>query len=196
MNSIDYGSKKIKILRKPKFTKKKNPYKKYQLADWNWEDVLLELELIKNEPKHFKFISEKYGINIKTLRNKYYDYEKNKIKDINEENRGGTNKTFTEKEEKEIFLFIKENFIDKNKVLCDDIIKIHANNKFKKINSDTNFNASNGWCYMFKKRWNLSTVKISISKIATTTYTEDEIKIFLNKCKDTLVKVGENFFSI
>ena len=29
MNSNDYKSKKIKILRKPKFTKKKNPYKKY-----------------------------------------------------------------------------------------------------------------------------------------------------------------------
>ncbi len=116
------------------------------------------------------------------MRNKYYNYEKNKIKDINEENRGGSNKTFTEKEEKEIFL-------------CDDIIKIYANNKFKEINFDTNFSASNVWCYMFKKRWNLSTVKISISKIATTIYTEDEIKIFLNKCKDTLVKVGENFFS-
>ena len=37
----------------------------------------------------------------------------------------------------------------------------------------TNFNASNGWCNMFKKRWNLSTVKISISKVATTTYTEE-----------------------
>jgi hypothetical protein len=49
---------------------------------------------------------------------------------------------------------------------------------------------------MFKKRWNLSTVKISISKVASITYTEDEINVFLNKCKDTLVKVGENFFSI
>ena len=63
----------------------------------------------------------------------------NKIKNINEENRGGSNKTFTEKEEKEIFLFIKENFIDKNKVLCDDIIKIHANNKFKEIYSNDKF---------------------------------------------------------
>ena len=83
------------------------------MADWNWEDVFLELYLIKNEPKHFKIISEKYGINIKTLRNKFYDHEKNKIKNINKENRGGINKTFNEQEEKEIFLFLKENFIDK-----------------------------------------------------------------------------------
>jgi hypothetical protein len=205
MNSRDYESKKIKVLRKPKFTKKKNPYKKYQLANWNWEDIFLELDLIKNEPKHFKIISEKYGINIKTLRNKFYDYKKNKIKNINEENRGGTNKIFTENQEKEIFLFLKDNFIDKNKVLCDDIIKIHAEEKFKKIQEQRNlenlptvkkFNASDGWCDMFKKRWNLSTVKISISKVASITYTEDEINVFLNKCKDTLVKVGENFFSI
>jgi transposase len=195
MSNNDYCSKKIKILRKPKFTKKKNPYKKYQLADWNWEDIFFELDLIKNEPKYFKIISEKYGINIKTLRNKFYDYEKNKIKNINEENRGGKNKDFNEQEEKEIFLFLKENFIDKNKVLCNDIIKIHANEKIKNLCPNKKFNASNGWCNMFKKRWNLSTVKISISKVATTTYTEDEIKIFLNKYKDTLVKVGENFFS-
>ena len=30
MNNKDYKSKKIKNLREPKFTKKKNPYKKYQ----------------------------------------------------------------------------------------------------------------------------------------------------------------------
>ena len=79
--------------------------------------------------------------------------------------------------------------------MCNDIIKIHANDKFKKLYPDKKFNASNGWCNMFKKRWNLSTVKISISKVASTIYTEDEIKVFLNKCKDTLIRVGTNFFS-
>jgi len=189
-------SKKIKILRKPKFTKKKHPYKKYQNADWKWEDILLELVSIKDKPKFFKTISEKYGINIKTLRNKFYQYEKNNLKNINKENRGGSNKSFNETEEKEIFLFLKENFIDKNKILCNDIIKIYASEKFKSIYPDKNFNASNGWCNIFKKRWNLSTVKITISKIASATYTEDEINIFLNKCKETLTRVGTNFFLI
>ena len=49
---------------------------------------------------------------------------------------------------------------------------------------------------MFKKRWNLSTVKISTSKIASTTYTDDEINVFLDECKNTLLKVGPNFFLI
>ncbi len=93
-------------------------------------------------------------------------------------------------------MFLRENFIDKNKILCNDIIKIHANEKFKKLYPEEIFDASNGWCNMFKKMWNLSTVKISISKIATKTYTDDEINLFLKDCKDSLLEVGENFFSI
>jgi len=50
--------------------------------------------------------------------------------------------------------------------------------------------------YYVQKRWKLSTVKISISKIATKTYTDDEINLFLKDCKDSLLEVGENFFSI
>lgn len=49
---------------------------------------------------------------------------------------------------------------------------------------------------MFKKRWKLSTVKISISKIATKIYTNDEINLFLKNCKESLLEVGENFFLI
>lgn len=193
----DYSCKKIKIFKKPKFTEKRNPYKKYQLAKWSWKDVFLEIENLKNvQPKFLKIVSEKYGINHKTLCNKYYNYEKNKKLDINQENRGGNNKIFTEHEEKEIFMFLKENFIDKNKVLCNDIIKLHSQEKFKLIHPNESFEASNGWCNMFKKRWNLSTVKISISKITPKIYTEEEINIFLNRCKDTLTKVGSNFFLI
>lgn len=91
---------------------------------------------------------------------------------------------------------MKENFIDKNKVLCNDTIKIHAINKFKEIYPNKTFNASNGWCNDFKKRWKLSTVKIVISKVATKRYTEEEINIFLKDCKDSLLKVGKNFFLI
>ena len=193
----DYSSKKIKKNKESKFTEIRNPYKKYQKAKWNWTDIFLEIDFLKNEQtKIFKIVSDKYNINIKTLRNKYYDYKKNKIHDINVEHRGISNKCFTEKEEKEIFLFLKINFIDKNKVLCNDIIKIHALEKYKNLYQDDKFNTSDGWCDMFKQRWNLSTVKISISKLASTTYTEKEINIFLETCKKALVKVGKNFFSI
>ena len=189
-------SKKIKRLRDSKFTEKRNPYKKYAKTKWNWDEIFEEIDLLKEtNSKFIKFIASKYGINSKTLANKYYDYKNNKIKNINEENRGGSNKAFTENKEKTIFLFLKNNFIDKHKVLCNDIIKIYAQEKFKELYPKHTFNASDGWCDMFKKRWNLSTVKISISKIATKTYTEDEINIFLKKCEDSLIKVGPNFFS-
>jgi hypothetical protein len=191
------NSVKIKKIREQKFTKIKNPYKRYNKAKWNWSDIFTEIEFLKDEePKVIKNISVKYNINYGTLRNKYNKFKNDIIfHNFDEDKRGGSNKVFTEEEEKEIFLFLKDNFIDKNKVLCNDIIKIHADNKFKNLHPNKKFNASDGWCNMFKKRWKLSTVKISISKVATITYTNDEIKIFLNKCKEILVKVGANFFS-
>jgi hypothetical protein len=61
------------------------------------------------------------------LKQKYNDYVNNKInKHINNENRGGINKIFTENEEQQIFNYLKENFIDKNKILCNEIIKLYA----------------------------------------------------------------------
>jgi hypothetical protein len=72
-------------------------------------------------------ISEKYGIKYKTLKNKYNNYKNSpEINNINDENRGGTNKIFTENEEQEIFNYLKENFICKNKMLCNEIIKLYA----------------------------------------------------------------------
>jgi hypothetical protein len=49
---------------------------------------------------------------------------------------------------------------------------------------------------MFKKRWNLSTVKCTISRIATKNYTTDEINLFINTCTKMVKKVGKHFFSI
>ena len=181
-----------------KFTEKRNPYKKYQKAKWKWTDIFCEIDLLKSEGsfKIIKTTAKKYNINYGTLKNKYNKYSNdNEYNNFNEENRGINNKSFTDQEEYEIFLFLKENFIDKHKVLCNDIIKIYAKNKFNELYPTNKFNASDGWCNMFKKRWNLTTVKISISKVATKVYTEDEINIFFKKCKDSLIKVTPNFFS-
>jgi len=186
----------IKRTKESKFTEKRNPYKKYSKAKWKWIDIFLEIESLKDEPKIFKKISKKYNINYGTLRNKFNKFKNdNEYNNFDKENRG-INKLFNKEQEREIFVFLKENFIDKNKVLCNEIIKIHSQEKFKELYPDATFKASNGWCNMFKKRWNLSTVKISISKVTSVTYTEEEINVFLSKCKDALVKVGENFFSI
>jgi hypothetical protein len=198
MNKNDYSNLPldVKISKENKFTEKRNPYKKYLKAKWEWIDIFLEIECLKDEPKFLKNISQKYNINYKTLKNKYNKFKNDEnYNNIDNENRG-VKKFFTDNEEREIFIFLKENFIDKNKVLCNDIIKIHAQEKFKKLYPEEIFKASNGWCNIFKKRWNLSTVKITISKIATKVYTDDEINLFLKDCKDSLLEVGENFFSI
>ena len=86
--------------------------------------------------------------------------------------------------------------MDKNRMLCNEIIKLHAIDKCTKLYPNKNFSASDGWCDTFKQKWKLSTVKCSISKIASTIYTNDEINIFLKKCKDSLLLVKPNFFLI
>ena len=50
-----YSSKKIKKIRTPKFTEKRNQYKKYQYAKWNWTDIFEEIKLFNEiDNKIFK----------------------------------------------------------------------------------------------------------------------------------------------
>ena len=97
-----------------KFTEKRDPYKSYNLAKWNWNDVFLEIEELKKviSEGYMKQISKKYGIRYKTLLNKYSQFKKGKL-NILEENRGIGNKIFSHDQENEIFLYLKEYFIDK-----------------------------------------------------------------------------------
>lgn len=185
--------------RKPKFTKIRSPYKKYQLADWTWLDIFNEIDLLQHTMKKgfFTFISKKYGVSYRTLTNKYYDFKNNidnKLNNINDEGRGGINRIFTESDEKDIFVYLKTNFIDKSRMLCDEMIKLYAIDKCKELYPNKTFNASNGWCYMFKMRWNLSTVKCSISRIATTIHSSDTIKLFLENCITSYKSVGSSYF--
>ena len=43
----DQLCKKIKRIREPKFTEKRNPYKKYQNANWTWTDIFTEIDELK-----------------------------------------------------------------------------------------------------------------------------------------------------
>ena len=105
-------------------------------------------------------MSNKYGIHHQTLKNKYCKWNKKKLKNIDDENIGGFNKIFTNEEEYEIFIYLKENYITKNLPLCNEDIKTIATEKHKLLgrNKIKNFNASNGWCSNFKKRWELISV--------------------------------------
>ena len=130
----DQLCKKIKRIREPKITEKRNPYKKYQNANQTWTDIFTEIDELKYKiDKGFiKIIANKYGIKYQTLKNKY-NKNKNKnddsVNSVNSENRGGIKRIFNEQEEYEIFLFLKDNFMDKNRMLCNEIIKLHAIDK-------------------------------------------------------------------
>lgn len=100
---------------------------------------------------------------------------------------------FTLEQEKQLYEDIKNNYIDKNRPLTNDIIKEIAFKKIREIDENKIFNMSNGWTIMFKKRWNLSTQKVKCSKIATNIPTNDDIQIFLdeyhNMCKDVKKRI-------
>src|SRR5271170_8034720 len=117
----------IKRTKYKKFTEKRSPYKAYLDAKWSWSDIFIEIdELKKTSIDHLKVISKKYGIVYSTLANKYTKYcnnEENIMVNINNENRGGSNKTFSDETEKELYEHIKTNFIDKNRPLTNEIIK-------------------------------------------------------------------------
>lgn len=178
-----------------KFTKKRRPYKSYLNAEWKWEDVFIEIDKIKDTKVNFlRIIADKYGIIYGTLKNKYNKMHNNTT-NVNTENRGGSNKIFTKNDERELYNHIKINFIDKNTPLTNNIIKEIALDKFKQKNTviNSDFKKSNGWCSMFKKKWNLSTQKIKCSKKATNNPTDADIKIFLDKCNDKCKNIKKKF---
>ncbi len=176
------SSKHLKYRIRKKFPKARNMYKPYLRAIWNWEEIFQEIDELRTyEGKFIKNISIKYNINYDTLKHKYSTYCKNKDLNYDKEYRGGHNKKFTEREEKIIFDYIRDNYIDKNKPLTNNIIKNIALDKLQNKDNTSRLKISNGWCTDFKKKWNLSTQKIRSSRIASKVVSDKEINIFLDK---------------
>jgi hypothetical protein len=73
--------KKIKVHKKVNYPTKRNNYRRYNNAKWKWEDVLSELDILKENETSFplKIISEKYNIKYSTLGRKYKEWKKMKI---------------------------------------------------------------------------------------------------------------------
>lgn len=106
--------KKIKYAKRNNYAEKRRPYKSYLSAKWMWSDIFIELdELSKTSSTYLIDISKKYGINYKTLSNKYYKHRNSKDDrmHINDENRGGQNKVFTVDDEKRLYDNIKKNLL-------------------------------------------------------------------------------------
>lgn len=179
MNSCNLP-KNIKRERSKKFTKKRQPYKTYLQANWVWTDIFLELDQLKKVSDTFlKDTSLKYGIVYSTLSKKYNKHCRSKITDktVNNENRGGSNKIFTQSDEKKLYDIIINDYINKELPLNDSIIKEIA---LKMINNDK-FKASDGWCNMFKKKWNLSSQTVKPVRIATNVPSNEDVTNFLDE---------------
>jgi transposase len=76
---------------------------------------------IDNTKLTIKIIAKKYNINYETLKQKYSYYKNNKIKNINDENRGGSKRKINEKQDAELYCYIKENYIDSEGILNNNI---------------------------------------------------------------------------
>lgn len=180
----------IKISRKKRknYTQKRNNYKNYAYANWNWHQIYQEINELEDsgEHKYIRIISKKYNINYKTLKNKYSNWSKNKDFDIEStEQRGGSNKLFTEKEEEELYNYINDVYIKGNLFFDDECLRLTATKKLRGLYGDNIDIISYGWVYYFKKRWKLSSF---IARNTKNTFVDnDEIeKDFLKEVKNAL----------
>ena len=76
--------------------------------------------------------------------------------------------------------------------MTNNIIKALARNRFNELNSDKQFNASDGWCTSFKKKWNLSTLTVKPSKKASN-HSSIDVKKFLTNYKRSSKGVPNKF---
>jgi len=187
--------KKIIYNHKETFTTKRNKYKKYKYALWEWDKVLNELHLLKRTDCHaFTVISKKYNITDRSLRNNYIKWLNNNNHLDKIENRGGDNKCFTEIQEKSLCEYIIEVFINNNLFFDDECLRIIAKKYWNLIcneNEKNIFKASKGWVYDFKRKWYLSTRTANYSR--TTTINELEVKNFIIECSDKCKNIPKKY---
>jgi transposase len=186
---------------KYRYPSKRNNYKKYQYADWDWNDVLVEINETREiiEKGYMKYISNKYNINYNTLKQKYEKWNKDGNITISE-NRGGHNRLLTENQEKDLYDYITNVFIDCNLVFNNEHLKLlvkmklllieyeydknkeeYKNKSIHELIKSSDINISDKWVINFKKRWRLSSLKTKYSRKAAK-YDENEVVAFLTKC--------------
>lgn len=173
---------------------KRDNYRKYGNAEWNWIDVLNELKSLKFKKLKgaVNIISVKYNIKSETLKQKYRKWIDDNNIDFDVENRGGHNKIFDENQERDLVDYITNVFIKGNLIFTNEHMKELVLQKYTMIQQeidnnfiiDPNFAISDRWIVKFKKRWKLSSLKSKVSKNATKTDPK-EIKFFLDECKNT-----------
>jgi hypothetical protein len=187
------------IIPRPKvyFPKTRNNYRKYNNADWDWNDIFEEIETLKiTEANYIKIVSTKYNIKYETLRKKYNKWVSNdKIPVIMKETRGIHNRLFTVDEERDLFEYIKEVYIDGNLFFDNECLKLLAIKKWNLIHPDEKdlFKASDGWITDFKYRWKLSSLKIKYIKNTTNEINEKTDKRFHKICRDLSMNIDKKY---
>lgn len=182
---------------KNNFPEKRDNYKKYANAKWKWDEVLDYIETIKGngEYKYIRKACEKFNVKRSTLEHKYRKWilsDKCKINSV--ENRGGSNQSFTEDEERVMYEYIKDVYIINDLFIDDTCLKIMAKKKWNFLhpNLTDKFNASNGWVYYFKKRWNLSSYIARKTK-KSSNINEESVKEFISECQRVAKECSTSF---
>jgi hypothetical protein len=170
---------------KPKmvdFVLVKNKYKNYIKSKLDWNEIFKEIKELKDnvKSKFIKSIAIKYDINYRTLKNKYNNWENNECPEVKNYEFRGLNTLFSEKEEEDLFEYIKKVYIETDLFFDDECLGILAKKKWDQLYplKKDDFQASRSWVYNFKKRWRLSTFKGRNSKKASMKDL-DEIPLFL-----------------
>lgn len=182
---------KIKWKKKKRYTYIRSNYKNYNDSDTSWCDIFKEADNMRNnkESKFLVKLAAKYNCNYKTLKNKYSEWQNNDDNDNkNDEEHRGNKTKFNEKEEKDLFEYIKNVYIETNLFFDDECLSIIAKRKWDLLYPETkeDFMASRNWVYYFKKRWKLSSYKGRNSKKAQM-IDLNETNLFIHRCKNFLV---------
>lgn len=194
--------KKIKRKRDIKYPNKRYNYKRYKNMSWNFNDIFNEYELLKNQDnrKCTTIMTTKYNISRTTFLRKYNLWKNDENNKINNENRGGNNKIFTDEEEKDLYEYASKVFIDCNIKFNDEQLRLLSIQKYNMLQKekdndfkiDDNFTLSNGWVYDFKKRWGLSSLKTKLNRKAIKMDPNDLIT-FLDECKNVNEEIDKKF---
>jgi len=179
---------KIKWPKKKRIIGTRNRYNNYNEENLDWDYLFLCAKNLKENgvSKFLKKTAKKYNINYKTFRNKYSKWEEECTQQKTVENRGNDT-VFSNEEEKDLFEYIKNVYVETNLFFDDMCLQLVAKRKWDTLHPDRkdDFKASRYWAYSFKKRWKLSSFKGRNSKKAKfTDLTEGNL--FIQKCKKFL----------
>lgn len=124
--------------------------------------------------------------------------QKNQNEILCKERRGGHNRFFNDKEEKDLYNHIVKNYIDLCLYFDDDCLKYAAIDKWNNLHPDKKdeFKCSHDWVSTFKKKFRLSSQRARYSKVSPN-LTDKAIEDYLQLCMTETANVErQNIFNL